>query len=188
MSTEVAPGESVSALGENTARVPRLWPPAAYETIFRRSSDRANARSGLVRRLRTRRFLRLAWPRPWPYVCEFSMASGWTSSFSLLNLWTLLDRRINSRRSKQQFWMSVAPFRHRGVRRHTHGPSPFDDHDTCDTSSGLLVKNKIGFVSQNVAAGPHRFCLGDLRRRTPGPPPFSSMNSIPAASKVRRIA
>ena len=27
-----------------------------------------------------------------------------------------------------------------------------------------------------------------LRRRTPGPPPFSSMNSMPAASKARRTA
>jgi len=28
----------------------------------------------------------------WSYVGEFSMASGWTSSFSLLNLCILLDR------------------------------------------------------------------------------------------------
>ena len=27
-----------------------------------------------------------------------------------------------------------------------------------------------------------------LRRRTPGPPPFSSMNSMPAASRARQIA
>jgi hypothetical protein len=39
---------------------------------------------------------------------------------------------------------------------------------------------KIGFVSQNFAAGSHRFCFGGFRRRTPGPPPFSSMNSTPA--------
>jgi hypothetical protein len=37
-----------------------------------------------------------------------------------------------------------------------------DHHDTRDTSSGLLVKNKIGFVSQNVPVGSHRFCLGDF--------------------------
>ena len=29
------------------------------------------------------------------------------------------------------------------------------------------------------------FCCDGLRRRTPGPPPFSSMNSTPALSKAR---
>ena len=29
--------------------------------------------------------------------------------------------------------------------------------------------------------------LSGLRRRTPGPPPFSSMNSMPAVSKAKRI-
>jgi hypothetical protein len=29
------------------------------------------------------------------------------------------------------------------------------------------------------------FCFTDFRRRTPGPPPFSSMNSPPAFSKAR---
>ena len=33
-----------------------------------------------------------------------------------------------------------------------------------------------------------QFDLGRLRRRTPEPPPFSSMNSTPALSSVRRIA
>ena len=37
-----------------------------------------------------------------------------------------------------------------------------DDHDTRDTSIAFLVKNKIGFVSQNVPVGSHRFCLGDF--------------------------
>jgi hypothetical protein len=32
------------------------------------------------------------------------------------------------------------------------------------------------------------FSFADLRRRTPGPPPFSSMNSTPAASRARRTA
>jgi hypothetical protein len=32
------------------------------------------------------------------------------------------------------------------------------------------------------------FSFADLRRRTPGPPPFSSMNSTPAASRARRMA
>src|SRR5262245_55612854 len=30
--------------------------------------------------------------------------------------------------------------------------------------------------------------LGRCRKRTPGPPPFSSMNSTPATSKARRTA
>jgi hypothetical protein len=30
----------------------------------------------------------------------------------------------------------------------------------------------------------HRFCLVGFRRRTPGPPPFSSMKSMPAAAKA----
>src|ERR1700722_4107397 len=34
----------------------------------------------------------------------------------------------------------------------------------------------------------YRRGFSDLRRRTPGPPPFSSMNSTPAASRVRRTA
>src|ERR1019366_6457767 len=32
------------------------------------------------------------------------------------------------------------------------------------------------------------FPCGSLRMRTPGPPPFSSMNSTPAASKARLMA
>src|SRR5664280_3555616 len=32
------------------------------------------------------------------------------------------------------------------------------------------------------------FPCDSLRRRTPGPPPFSSMNSTPAASKARLMA
>jgi hypothetical protein len=40
----------------------------------------------------------------------------------------------------------------------------------------------------NVTAtvtGSHRFCSGGFRRRTPGPPPFSSMNSAPETSKPK---
>jgi len=44
----------------------------------------------------------------------------------------------------------------------------------------FFAAEKIGFVSQkDVAAGSYRFCFGDFLRRTPGPPPFSSMNSTP---------
>ena len=40
---------------------------------------------------------------------------------------------------------------------------------------------KTGVLSQNVDAF-YRLCLVGFRRRTPGPPPFSSMNATPAAS------
>ena len=63
-------------------------------------------------------------------------------------------------------------------------------HDQClrhatGTNSGfdgLLVQNLASADGGNVnvtatVAGSHRFCFGGLRRRTPGPPPFSSMNS-----------
>ena len=51
----------------------------------------------------------------------------------------------------------------------------------------MLTKGgEIGFVSQNLAAGPHRLCFVGFRSRTPGPPPFSSMNSTPAFSRARR--
>jgi hypothetical protein len=56
-------------------------------------------------------------------------------------------------------------------------------------SAASFPTGRIGFVSQkNGTSRSYRFCFGGLRRRTPGPPPFSSMNSMPAASKVRRIA
>ena len=35
---------------------------------------------------------------------------------------------------------------------------------------------------------PHRFCLVGFRSRTPGPSPFSSMNTTPAPSRARRTA
>jgi hypothetical protein len=47
----------------------------------------------------------------------------------------------------------------------------------------IIALLKIGFVfAKNIAAGSHRFGFGDFRSRTPGPPPFSSMNSMPAAA------
>jgi hypothetical protein len=42
---------------------------------------------------------------------------------------------------------------------------------------------KLGSFREK-AAGPYRFCFGSFRSRTPGPPPFSSMNSMPADPKV----
>jgi hypothetical protein len=45
-------------------------------------------------------------------------------------------------------------------------------------SAASFATERIGFVSQkNGTSRSYRFCFGALRRRTPGPPPFSSMNS-----------
>ncbi len=53
-----------------------------------------------------------------------------------------------------------------------------------DLSANLIVQP--GVVTDHIRA--HKpylsfLTLGDFRRRTPGPPPFSSMNSTPAASR-----
>jgi hypothetical protein len=45
------------------------------------------------------------------------------------------------------------------------------------------LSETIGSFRKKVAASSHRFCFGSFRSRTPGPPPFSSMNSTPADSK-----
>ena len=48
-------------------------------------------------------------------------------------------------------------------------------------SSTLLrsLQRRLGWFRKNVAAGSQRFGFAGFRRRTPGPPPFSSMNSTP---------
>jgi hypothetical protein len=48
-----------------------------------------------------------------------------------------------------------------------------------------LFEDWVRFA-KNIAAGSHRFGFGDFRSRTPGPPPFSSMNPTPAFSRARR--
>jgi len=50
------------------------------------------------------------------------------------------------------------------------------------------LSQKIGFVSQNGAADSYRFCFGGFRRHTPGPPPISSMNSMPAELQGGAVA
>ena len=60
-----------------------------------------------------------------------------------------------------------------------------------DLSGNLVVQ--LGSVTEDLnrhwyeEARPSYFCLevSRPRRRTPGPPPFSSMNSMPAASSAR---
>jgi hypothetical protein len=56
-----------------------------------------------------------------------------------------------------------------------------------------FLQPKFEGWTETSTAGPHICFLADFdrwrpRRRTPGPPPFSSMNSTPAASSVRRTA
>ena len=57
-------------------------------------------------------------------------------------------------------------------------------------SAVSLTAETIGFVLQKRSplASSHRLGFAGFRRRTPGPPPFSSINSTPADSKARRIA
>ena len=71
---------------------------------------------------------------------------------------------------------------------------PFSSMNSAPVVSGgskrgsISRQRRIGFVSQkNGAASPHRLCFGGLRSRTPGPPPFSSMNWIPPFSNAARI-
>src|SRR6516162_4907648 len=46
-------------------------------------------------------------------------------------------------------------------------------------------RKRLGSL-QRLAVGSHRVCLEDLRRRTPGPPPFLSMTSTPAVTSLSR--
>jgi hypothetical protein len=50
-------------------------------------------------------------------------------------------------------------------------------------SAASLTAGKLGSFRKNIAGGSHRFCFGGFRRRTPGPPPFSSMNSTRRGTK-----
>jgi hypothetical protein len=47
---------------------------------------------------------------------------------------------------------------------------------------------RLGSLRLRIAVGYFRFARRGFRNRTPSPVPFSSMNSIPASSKARRIA
>jgi hypothetical protein len=52
-------------------------------------------------------------------------------------------------------------------------------------NSSVVAAAGLGSSRKNVAAGSQRFVFAGFRRRTPGPPPLSSMNSTPAFSKAR---
>jgi hypothetical protein len=51
-----------------------------------------------------------------------------------------------------------------------------------DLSTNLIVGGRERPNGTDGCAGPHAFLR--LRNRTPAPPPFSSMNSMPAASRA----
>ena len=53
---------------------------------------------------------------------------------------------------------------------------------------GLGRTEKLDSFRKNVATCSQRFGFGGFRRRTPGPPPFSSMNSTPGNSSARPLA
>ena len=46
-------------------------------------------------------------------------------------------------------------------------------------------RNWVRFAKKVAAGRSYRLCFDGFRRRKPGPPPFSSMNSTPAASNAR---
>lgn len=52
----------------------------------------------------------------------------------------------------------------------------------------VRVGFEAGPLSQWMFFGGDHFLFMDRASRTPGPPPFSGMNSIPAVSKAARIA
>src|SRR5215472_16281214 len=95
-----------------------------------------------------------------------------------------------------------------GIRRHAESGDPqskslcgtngHSDHNfECIVLCGALAtagRWSIGFAEQtDTSDSATVYFLGALgrrrcRKRTPGPPPLSSMNSTPAASKARRTA
>jgi hypothetical protein len=51
-------------------------------------------------------------------------------------------------------------------------------------SAGSLAAKRLGSFCKKVAAGSQRFGFAGFPRRTPGPPPFSSMNWTRRASNA----
>jgi len=72
---------------------------------------------------------------------------------------------------------------HDGSRPFSYDKAMFTNFRRVETP--LAQSREIGSVSRKRPVGSHRFCFGGFRRRTPGPPPFSSMNSTPAFSNAR---
>ena len=100
--------------------------------------------------------------------------------------------RLGSFLQKRRRWLS-SPLLRRLSKANTCS-APFSlMNSTPGNSKGDSKRLRSGLenwvrFAKNGGAGSHRFCFGGFRRRTPGPPPFSSMNSTPAASKARRTA
>ena len=74
-----------------------------------------------------------------------------------------------------------------GFFSRTPEPPPFSSMNSTPAElqggskrAASLTAENLGSFRKDVA-GSHRFCFAGFRRRTPGPPPFASMNSTPAA-------
>jgi len=87
----------------------------------------------------------------------------------------------------------IVPYRFRGttiqILRVYHRLAPTDfDQPTCNQKR--FFPERVSLLEPAVVGSVHflDFSFSGLRSRTPGPPPFSSMNSTPAASKARRTA
>jgi len=72
------------------------------------------------------------------------------------------------------------------MARQAYAPTPLIRIVVQKENAGLF--DARWFPARSLPAHFRCFPCGGLRRRTPGPPPFSSMNSTPAISKVRRTA
>jgi hypothetical protein len=76
-----------------------------------------------------------------------------------------------------------------GANRLAHGNGFLER--VYDSARRLGFRQKVGWSVSSRRGALHYFrdlSFGDFRRRTPGPPPFSSMNSTPAASRARRLS
>jgi len=72
------------------------------------------------------------------------------------------------------------------MARQAYAPTPLIRIVVQKENAGLF--DARWFPARSLPAHFRCFPCGGLRRRTPGPPPFSSMNSTPAVSNARRRA
>jgi hypothetical protein len=85
-------------------------------------------------------------------------------------------------------WATCWPMSHcrgRSTRRSFRRPGPPSAPQEADIFAPA-DRPRQDWVRFAKTACSYLFCLGDLRRRTPGPPPFSSMNSTPASFAAGR--
>jgi len=77
------------------------------------------------------------------------------------------------------------------IGRRPHAAVRVDRPDIGDAVVRLLAACGVFRIRDQLCAGSihfRDFSFVEVRSRTPGPPPFSSMNSTPAASNARRTA